>query len=138
MAGEKFTPDQVGTALLQTKGMVTLAAKMLNCDYNTVRNYIKRYPEVAQAAKDAKDATIDAVELKLYDNIMRGDTTAAIFYLKTQARDRGYIERIDLNVNIALVQETIKALTEAGYDATDFFTRAKAQAELKAAKAAKG
>jgi hypothetical protein len=90
---DKFTADQMIRALNETKGMITLAAQKLDCAPNTVRRYIREYPTIAQAQKDARDKMTDAVELKLYEKIMSGDTTAMIFYLKTQAKERGYIER---------------------------------------------
>jgi hypothetical protein len=90
---DKFTADQMIRALSETKGMITLAAQKLDCAPNTVRRYIREYPTIAQAQKDARDKMTDAVELKLYEKIMSGDTTAMIFYLKTQAKERGYIER---------------------------------------------
>ena len=35
----------------------------------------------------------DAVELKLYEKAMSGDTACLIFLAKTQFKDRGYSER---------------------------------------------
>lgn len=93
---EQFTAQEIIDALTATKGMITLAAQRLQCSPNTVRRYIREYKSVAEAQKDARDKMTDAVELKLYDKIMSGDTTAMIFYLKTQAKDRGYIERQEL------------------------------------------
>jgi len=34
-------------------------------------------------------------EGKLYQNIANNDTTSIIFYLKTQAKQRGYVERYE-------------------------------------------
>jgi len=59
--------------------------------------YIKDYPSVAEAATEARERMIDFAESKLYQNIKAGDNTAIIFYLKTQAKHRGYIERSELS-----------------------------------------
>lgn len=50
----------------------------------------------AERVKNAKEDSIDFVEGALYKQIKDGNTTAIIFFLKTQAKHRGYIERQEL------------------------------------------
>jgi molybdenum-dependent DNA-binding transcriptional regulator ModE len=88
-----YTAKQIIQALEETKGMKTLAAKKLGCSYNTVQRYINEYPTVKEAYEQAHNTMGDAVELKLYDKAMSGDTTAMIFMLKTKFKSRGYVER---------------------------------------------
>jgi len=90
---EKFTPAQMIAAITATKGMKTLAARQLGCDYKTVVAYIERYPEVAEALETAHENMLDTIELKAYDRCMKDDTTMIIFMLKTQGKERGYIEK---------------------------------------------
>jgi len=47
-----------------------------------------------KAVDDAKEAMIDFTESMLYKNIKGGNNTAILFYLKTQAKHRGYVEFI--------------------------------------------
>jgi len=121
--GQKYTVDEMVNALTKARGMKTLAAKALGCAYNTVSRYINEYPEVAQAALDARENMLDAVELKLFENCMKGDTTALIFTLKTTGRKRGYAEKIDLNIDVNLVTRTIEALEKAGKNPTAIFEK---------------
>lgn len=93
---EQYTEEQVAQALRETKGMVSLTAKKLGCDPSTIYNYIEKYPALKQVRKDARNEMLDALELKAYDRAMKGDTTMTIFLLKTQGKDRGYIERSEL------------------------------------------
>mgnify|MGYP001589873884 FL=1 len=93
MSGEKFQVAQVIEALRNTKGLVTLAAQRLNCEPDTVRNYAKRHPTVAAALKEERSKMTDVAELSLYNKIVAGEGWAVCFYLKTQGRDRGYVER---------------------------------------------
>lgn len=91
--GEKYTAAQMIDALTQTKGMVTVAARRLGCDPATVYRYIRLYPTVAQAARDQRESVTDMAELALYKAIQDGEGWAVCFYLKTQGKGRGYIER---------------------------------------------
>ena len=92
---EQFTAQQVADALTQAKGFVSVAARNLGCADNTVRNYMERYAVCKQAVVDARESMIDIAEGRLYQNINSGDNTAIIFFLKTQAKHRGYIERYE-------------------------------------------
>lgn len=89
----KFSTEQVIAALVATRGLISLAAQSLRCDQVTVRNYIKRYPTVAQAFKDEREALLDIGELKLIDRVHAGEGWAVCFLLKTLGKERGYIER---------------------------------------------
>lgn len=123
MAKQKFTVAQVCTALRETKGMVTLAAQRLGCDYNTVNAYIKRHDAVRQARDEAREKMGDAAELKLYSKaVTDGDTTALIFLLKTQFKQRGYVERSEhvlLGVSPDLLRRFVDAANAAGVSAGD-------------------
>ena len=90
---EKFTAESIAQALIKAKGFISVAAKNLGCSPNTVRNYIKRYTTAKQAVFDAREEMKDFAESKLFSGINDGNITAIIFFLKTQAKDRGYVER---------------------------------------------
>jgi hypothetical protein len=95
---DKFTAAEMADAIKKGKGILSAAATVLGCARQTVAVYIERYPTVAAAHKEAKEATIDFVESRLLKNIDNGDTTAMIFYLKTQGKGRGYVERQEVDV----------------------------------------
>ena len=90
---EKFTTDQVIKAILEAHGLLSDAARRLHCSRTTLYRYIAEHPEVAEAREEADESTKDLVEGKLLNEIKKGNVTAIIFYLKTKAKDRGYIER---------------------------------------------
>jgi len=90
---QRYTAKQVADALIETKGMVFIAAQRLGCNPETIRLYCKRYPSV-QAAKDAqRGMMLDAAELKLWQSIQNGEPWGIAFALKTIGKDRGYTER---------------------------------------------
>lgn len=98
MARQRYSPEQVASALTQGKGLVTVAARLLGCVPNTVQAYIDRYPKVAEARAVQREAVTDLAELALYKAIQEGEAWAVCFYLKTQGKDRGYVERQALDV----------------------------------------
>lgn len=95
-AHPKYSAEQVAATLTECKGMVTLAAKRLGCVPNTVRRYVRDYASCRQALDDAREAMGDTAELALYNAIIGGEGWAIAFYLRTQGRNRGYVERQEL------------------------------------------
>lgn len=89
----KFTPEQVIEAIEQTKGFVSQTARRLQCHPDTVRAYAKRYVSVRKALQEEREKMLDAAEMSLYAQVMNGESWAVQFFLKTQGKDRGYVER---------------------------------------------
>ena len=85
-------------ALIKARGLQTVAAGMLGCDWSTVRRYVQQYPECAEAINLANNALGDLAETKLVDNITNGDQRAIEFYLKTKQRDRGYTDKTQVEL----------------------------------------
>lgn len=124
MAKPQFTVEQVITALTESKGMVTVAAKKLGCSPTTVHNYIAKHTTIRDAMDAARDSQLDFAELKLFEEIKNNNTTAIIFYLKTVGKRRGYVERseqVNYNVDAELLKKTIDAIEQAGLSAADVF-----------------
>jgi len=90
---EQFTVEDMVKAITQSRGLLTHAADALGCSRMTIYNYAKEYPEVQAAIDSARDRMTDVAEGKLFQKISEGDNTALIFYLKTQGKKRGYVER---------------------------------------------
>ena len=90
---ERYTIADIIDALDKTQGYVSKAADYLGCTTKTIYNYRDRHEDVAQAWSDIRERRHDFVEDRLMHRIKSDDTTAIIFYLKTQCKPRGYIER---------------------------------------------
>lgn len=93
---QRYTADEVAKAVYEAKGLCSIAAKRLGCDPATVRNYAAKYPTVREAITQAREDLKDFAESKLLRRIDDDDLTAIIFFLKTQAKDRGYVERAEV------------------------------------------
>ena len=93
MAKQRFTPKQVADTLIETRGMVFLAAKKLGCSDETIYNYAKRYKAVGDALRQQRGQFVDMAELKLWNAVNEGEAWAVQFALRTLGKERGYVER---------------------------------------------
>ena len=87
------TDAEIIKAVTKRKGLVSVAAKSLGITRQTIYNRAKTTPEISEAIRDARSLTTDVAEEKLFDAIENGEAWAICFYLKCQAKDRGYVER---------------------------------------------
>lgn len=91
---ERFTVEQIETALILADGMISRAALLLQCSPDLVRGQIKKYPRLQKAQKDLKDATVDMAELQLLARMRFGaDMEAIKFFLSCRGKERGYVPR---------------------------------------------
>ncbi len=95
-----FTAQQCIEAVKDSGGFMTTIANQLGCTRSYVYQLEKKYVTFAQAIEDEHERQKDRTEHKLFEAIEDGNMTGIIFYLKTQAKDRGYIEKIDLNIQM--------------------------------------
>jgi len=86
-------PEEYAQAVTEAQGLISVAARRLGVSRSSVYDAAKNHVEVRQAIEDARERTTDLAEGKLFQKINDGDNTAIIFYLKTQAKQRGYVER---------------------------------------------
>lgn len=118
MGRPKFTVDQIIAALRAKRGMVYLAARALQCDAKTIYNAMRRHPEILAARDEQRGQMVDAAESSLHKLILEGNVSATIFFLKTQGRDRGYIEKTEqTGVNLNVTPRELAKLEDAELDA---------------------
>lgn len=94
---ERYKPEQVAQALKETNGLVYLAAEKLNVNAATIYRYGERHEIVKDAIAHAKGKRLDTAEASLWKAILNGEAWAVCFYLKTQGKERGYIERSEIH-----------------------------------------
>lgn len=87
-------------SLVKTLGIVTTAVKLAKISRDTHYSWMKDDPEYKAAVEDVDNIAIDFVESQFHKRIQAGDTVACIFYLKTKAKKRGYIERVEVKKEI--------------------------------------
>lgn len=106
--GQRTAGDYI-KAIRDHHGIVSVVADALGVDRSAVYKMRDRHPTVATALEEARERMTDKVESKLLERIENGDTTAIIFYLKTQAKQRGYVEKQEQEhsggINIRIIRE---------------------------------
>lgn len=88
-----YNVSQILPLIEKYKGNIASVARSLGCTRQTIYNHIKKHPTLQQALDDARQTMLDNAESVLYNKVVTGDTTALIFFLKTQGKSRGYTER---------------------------------------------
>lgn len=108
MKRDDFPNELIIDALYKNRGLLKNTAKSLKHEGKSIARstlYLWIYgdkkaeppiepdEELVQAVLDAREDALDYVESKLFKNIKKGEKTSIIFYLKTQGKERGYVER---------------------------------------------
>jgi hypothetical protein len=80
-------------ALEKTLGVISPACKQVGIDRTTFYRYMREDEEFAEAVRGMKEVALDFVEGQLFKQIKEGAQASTIFYLKTQGKTRGYVEK---------------------------------------------
>lgn len=109
--------EQIIIALSECHGIVTDACRKTDVPRSTYYKWLNEDAEFRKAVEDTQEEAIDFVEGKLFQKINgvalgKNDAegnmiiyehppsdTAIIFYLKTKAKKRGYVERTEVDNN---------------------------------------
>tara|TARA_R110000796_G_scaffold51154_1_gene120658 strand:- start:2176 stop:2550 length:375 start_codon:yes stop_codon:yes gene_type:complete len=83
-------------ALEKSFGIVTTACKTVGVGRTQFYQWLKDDEEFRKQVDDLQNVTLDMAESQLHKQILGGNTTATIFYLKTKGKKRGYIERQEI------------------------------------------
>jgi len=85
-------------ALEKSLGVVTMACRLVGIDRSTHYQWMKEDRDYKQKCDDLKNVALDFAESQLHNRIKSNDTGAIIFFLKTQGKARGYIEKSEFEV----------------------------------------
>ena len=85
-------------ALARCSGNVSEAVKQVPIHRGTHYDWLAADPEYAAAVEAIKESLIDRAEGVLHGLIGDGNVPAVLFFLKTQGKKRGYVERTETDV----------------------------------------
>jgi len=113
---KKITNNQIQTAIKESMGNVTLACESMGITRNTFYTWVKEDKALKEVITAQKEINLDFAESQLKklmhgvvvteERLIKGelvevrkqlapDTASIIFFLKTQGKERGYVERQD-------------------------------------------
>ena len=84
MAKKKLTNAQVKEALINSRGLTTLAADALGVDWKTIQRYIIASQDLQDTIQVARHKRTQFAKSKLDEAIMRGESWAIMFTLKNK------------------------------------------------------
>lgn len=79
-------------------GNVAAVARAFGTSRKTVHNRINESVTLQDALDQARQTMLDNAESVLYKKVLEGSTPELLFFLKTQGRSRGYVERQELDI----------------------------------------
>jgi hypothetical protein len=95
---EKLKLSRVIDAIRKANGMPYLAAKALKVSPTTLYRYARVHESVRLAIEKERGEFLDTVELALRKACEEGQGWAVCFALKTLGKDRGYVERQEIDL----------------------------------------
>ena len=84
-------------AMEKSLGIVTTACKIVGISRWLHYDWMKTDPEYKSNIEDVSEIVIDFAESQLHKRMREGSDAATIFFLKCRARNRGYIEKQEMD-----------------------------------------
>ena len=94
---KKYDIATIKKAIKGSAGLYTKISSKLGCSWHTAKKYVESFEETKELYDNESEAILDLAESKLIENISDNDNTAIIFYLKTKGKNRGYVERQEVD-----------------------------------------
>lgn len=93
------TIEQIISVLEKNGGYIVRSAKALGISHSSLSLRIKKSKRLQDALYVIKESQLDLAESKLITKIREKDLGAICFYLKTQGKKRGYIEKAEFELS---------------------------------------
>lgn len=99
-------------AIQGSYGIISTIAARLHCNWHTVDETIKLYPECMQALADENESILDFTEGKAIERIKEGDGTMIRFMLATKGKKRGYTYEDKLEDDDTTEENTLNVICD--------------------------
>lgn len=97
----EITKEQLLEAIKDSMGRINTIAKRLNIAWHTCDKKIKMYEETKIALQNEIEKNCDEAESVVHDKIYEErDVHTAKWYLQTIGKKRGYVEKVEQDINV--------------------------------------
>src|SRR5258707_303610 len=90
-----LTVENVEAKLREMNGNMAAVGRAFGVTRGAVWKFVQSHPNLKAATVDVREAMKDNAESALQKALLNGEAWAVCFFLKTQAKDRGYTERTE-------------------------------------------
>jgi len=87
---------EIAETIEKNKGNISACARQLGLGRYSLYIRIRQEPTLKKALEQSRETMLDMAESVLYSKVLQGSTPELIFFLKTQGRNRGYVERQEI------------------------------------------
>jgi hypothetical protein len=112
-----LTCDGVAAGLRELGGNMAAVARKYGVGRTAVFMFVERHPSLKEVVKECRESMKDDAESSLQRALLAGEPWAVCFFLKCQAKDRGYVERQEVTgkdgEELAAVDAIVTALLKA-------------------------
>jgi transcriptional/translational regulatory protein YebC/TACO1 len=109
-----LTAANVTAALRKHNGNMAAAGRSFGVTRQAVFDFVKHHPSLRSVVTDCRESMKDDAESVLQRAVKKGEAWAVCFYLKTQAKDRGYVERQEYRRTADMSDEELLAIAGGG------------------------
>ena len=92
-----YSDDEIIGALKACRGKIYVAADRIGCTPQTIYTHMEKNPAIKTLVDDLRSKMVDKAELKFEQAIDAGEHWAIAMALKTLGKDRGYVERQEVD-----------------------------------------
>jgi hypothetical protein len=87
--------EPVAEQIRAYNGNLAAVGRHFGVTRQSVHKFVNDHPALRAVVAECRESMKDHAESSLYRAVLAGEAWAVCFYLKTQAKDRGYIERYE-------------------------------------------
>jgi predicted transcriptional regulator len=99
----RITKTNFKKAMEGSAGILANIARKLNVSRSAVTQFVQNNPDIQEMLKEEEESINDLAEAKLIQKLNEADIHAIKFRLTTKAKNRGYIEKQEIDLNLTPV-----------------------------------
>lgn len=108
-----LTAEAVEAKLRELNGNMAAVGRFFGVTRQSVWEFVQNRAKLRKVSSDLREGMKDNAESALYASVLRGEAWAVCFFLKCQAKDRGYVERTETSTVEPVRQKVVEEVKDA-------------------------